>query len=73
VTTEGTNVINANELEEFRKMPPSVQAALLRIARRIGEGFQGSIEIAAHAKGIRTIAWKQVEHQGGAFAPCRCR
>lgn len=42
-------------------LPKSVRAALVRIGRRIGEGFEGEIEIAVRRGGIAFIRWIQTE------------
>ncbi len=47
--------------ERFSKMPPSVQAALLRIGRRISEGFEGEITIAVKRGGVHYVRWTQTE------------
>ena len=43
------------------ELPLSVQAALQRIARRIGEGFQGEITLAVNRGGVSTLRWIEVE------------
>ena len=47
--------------EVFEGLPQSVLAALLRIGRRIRDGYEGTIEIQAHRRGVATIKWSQVE------------
>jgi hypothetical protein len=64
--------LTSEQLAIIDKLSPSVKAALMRIGRRIDEGFQGEIQIAVHEKGIRTVSWKQVENGdqfGGGSAP----
>jgi len=48
--------------ERFRQFAPNVQAALLRIGRRIGEGFEGEIVVASKSHGINYIRWISTEH-----------
>lgn len=43
------------------KVPPSVLAALLRIGRRIEEGFEGEILVAVKRGGVHYIRWTQTE------------
>lgn len=48
-------------VERLTSMPFSVRAALLRIGRRIGEGFEGEIIISVKRGGISFIRWTQTE------------
>jgi hypothetical protein len=47
--------------ERIARVPLNILAALLRIARRIGEGFEGEITIAVKRGGITYIRWTQTE------------
>lgn len=47
--------------ERLSNMPKSVCAALLRIGRRIGEGFEGEIVIGVKHGGVNFIRWTQNE------------
>lgn len=47
--------------ERLAKMPRSVLAALLRIGRRIGEGFEGEISIGIKSGGVQYIKWVSTE------------
>lgn len=47
--------------ERFEQVPRPILAALLRIARRIGEGFEGEITIQVRRGGIGFIRWTQTE------------
>lgn len=47
--------------ERVGRMPPSVLAALLRIARRVEEGFDGEIQMGVKRGGIQYIRWTQTE------------
>lgn len=40
---------------------PTTLAALLRIERRISQGFQGEITLVASRGGIASIRWSQIE------------
>lgn len=42
-------------------MPRIVLATLLRIGRRITEGFDGEITISVHKGGVRFVRWTQTE------------
>lgn len=48
-------------IQRLEKMKPSVLAALLRVGRRIDEGFEGEILVAVKAKGVHFIRWTQTE------------
>lgn len=48
--------------QRLMQFPLSVRAALMRIGRRIGEGFQGEIVITVERGGIQRIRWTQTEH-----------
>lgn len=43
------------------ELPRSVLAALLRIGRRIKEGFDGEITISVKRGGVNFIRWTQTE------------
>lgn len=45
----------------FDNFPKSVQACLLRIGRRIKQGFEGTVEVQAHRGGVGYIRWSEVE------------
>ena len=45
----------------WRRMPKTVLATLLRVGRRIGEGFEGEITIAVKGGGISFVRWTQTE------------
>lgn len=47
--------------ERIVTMPRLVVAALLRVGRRIGEGFEGEIIISVRRGGIAFIRWTQTE------------
>lgn len=52
----------AEELQDrLARMPRGVLAALLRIGRRISEGFEGEILISAKRGGVSFIRWSQTE------------
>jgi hypothetical protein len=43
------------------KMPRLILATLLRIGRRVEEGFEGEIHIQVARGGVRFIRWTQTE------------
>jgi hypothetical protein len=45
----------------FERLPRSVQATLLRIGRRITEGFEGEVTVAAKRGGVAYLRWIQTE------------
>lgn len=47
--------------DRLSTFPPVVQAALLRVGRRIGEGFEGEIVVAVKRGGITFIRWTHTE------------
>lgn len=47
--------------ERLKQMPRSVLAALMRIGRRVGEGFEGEITIGVKRGGVNYIRWIQNE------------
>ena len=47
--------------QRLGKMPRSILASLLRIGRRIGEGFEGEICISVAKGGVRFIRWTETE------------
>lgn len=47
--------------ERFNQFSPNVQAALLRIGRRVREGFDGEIVVATKSRGINYIRWVSTE------------
>ena len=47
--------------ERLSRMPHGVLAALFRVGRRIGEGFEGEITIQVKKGGISFIRWTQTE------------
>ena len=46
---------------DFEALRPIMQAALLRIARRVGEGFEGEIQLIIAHGGVRAIRWSELE------------
>ena len=51
--------------ERFEAFPRSVQAALLRVGRRIGEGFEGVVEVQVHRGGVGSLRWIRVHLEQG--------
>jgi hypothetical protein len=47
--------------ERFERLPPLIQATLLRIGRRVAEGFEGEITVAVVKRGVRFVRWTQTE------------
>lgn len=47
--------------DRLAALPPGVVAALLRVGRRVNDGFTGEITIAASQRGIRFIRWTETE------------
>lgn len=47
--------------QRLLKMPRVVLATLLRVGRRIQEGFEGEITIAVKRGGVHFIRWTQTE------------
>lgn len=47
--------------ERLSKLPRSVLASMLRIGRKISEGFEGEIQISVKHGGISYIRWSQTE------------
>lgn len=47
--------------ERFTQFSPNVQASLLRIGRRIAEGFDGEIVVATKSRGVAYIRWVSTE------------
>lgn len=45
----------------LERMPPGVIAALLRIGRRIVEGFEGEITLSVKRGGVHFVRWTQTE------------
>lgn len=45
----------------MQKLPDSAAAALMRIARRIDEGFEGDIVLNVKKGGITWMRWEQTE------------
>lgn len=45
----------------FAQLSQLIQAALLRIGRKIGEGFEGEITLTVTRGGIRFVRWSNVE------------
>lgn len=43
------------------RLPPVTQAALLRIVRRISEGYEGEIVVNIKRGGVSFIRWTQTE------------
>lgn len=43
------------------RLPRGVQAAILRVGRRIAEGFEGEIMISVKRGGVSFIRWSQTE------------
>ena len=61
-TAEQTAARNCESAEaRLAKMPTGVLAALLRVGRRIGEGFEGEITVDVRKGGVRWIRWTQTE------------
>lgn len=48
-------------LERLSTVRPVTLAALLRIARRINEGFDGSITLDIKNGGVRSVQWLETE------------
>ena len=40
---------------------PVTQATLLRIARRVAQGFEGKVHLVITGGGVRSIEWVEVE------------
>lgn len=47
--------------ERFAHLSPNIQATLLRIGRRVSEGFEGEIVVAAKSRGVNYIRWVHTE------------
>lgn len=47
--------------ERVEKMPRPVLATLLRIARRLEEGFEGEVHIGVVHGSVRFVRWTQTE------------
>lgn len=45
----------------LNRLSVSTQAALLRVARRIQEGYEGEIHLTIKGRGVAIIRWVQVE------------
>lgn len=45
----------------LERLPRTTQAALLRIGRRVAEGYEGDIQIGVKRGGIVYIRWTQTE------------
>lgn len=52
---------NINAAELLGRFPLSVQATVLRVGRRIHEGFEGEITISVTRGGVKFIRWSQTE------------
>lgn len=48
-------------IQRLERMRPIVLATLLRLGRRIEEGFQGEIVVAVKAGGVHYIKWTETE------------
>lgn len=48
-------------IERLTRMPESVVASLLRIGRRIQQGFEGEITISVKRGGVSFIRWVETE------------
>lgn len=47
--------------QRLMKMPRGILATMLRVGRRIQEGFEGEITICVARGGVRFIRWTQTE------------
>jgi hypothetical protein len=59
--TDSTAAASVLPEHVFARLPRGVQAALLRIGRRVQEGFEGEIALASKRGGILYIRWTQTE------------
>ncbi len=42
-------------------LKPTLQNTLLRIARRVAQGFEGKVHLVIAGGGVRTVEWVEVE------------
>lgn len=60
----GSNMGDVNEaviLARLKVLKPVTIAALLRIGRRIEEGFEGEIQLSVKSGGVHHLRWTQTE------------
>jgi hypothetical protein len=48
-------------LERLAAVRPVTLAALLRIARRVSEGFEGDVQLTITHGGVRSVRWVETE------------
>lgn len=58
---ETNKLIKPELLTRLQRWKPSVVAAMLRMGRRIEEGFEGEIVVAVKAGGVHYIRWTHTE------------
>lgn len=53
-------MLSPGQLQRLQNLTPSVLATLLRIARRIEEGFEGTIEVQTINRGVGNLKWTHI-------------